>query len=92
MTVATANDAPVLDATRTPVLLSVNEQAAAPSGAVGTLVSSLVDFATPSGQVDNVTDVDTGAVTGVAITSTNSNVALGGTRRIMVPLGSESET
>ena len=37
----------------------INEDAGAPSGAVGTLVSALVDFASPAGQVDNVTDVDT---------------------------------
>jgi VCBS repeat-containing protein len=40
MTVATANDAPVLDTTRSPVLLSVSEHAGPPVGAVGTLVSS----------------------------------------------------
>ena len=61
---------PVLDATQTPVLASVNASAVAPSGAVGTLVSALVDFATPSGQVDNVTDADSGALLGIALTAT----------------------
>ncbi len=72
ITVTAVNDAPVLDSARSPVLLSVSEHAGAPSGAVGTLVSSLVDFATPTGQVDNVTDVDSGATTGIAITATNA--------------------
>ncbi len=70
--VTAVNDAPVLDNTRTPVLQSVSEHAGPPVGAVGTLVSSLIDFATPSGQVDNVTDVDSGATTGIAITATNA--------------------
>src|SRR5205814_970799 len=42
------------------------------SGAVGTLVSTLVDFASPSGQVDNVTDVDSGAVLGIAVTAADT--------------------
>ncbi len=67
-----STNAPTLDATRSPVLLSVSEHAGPPTGAVGTLVSNLVDFATPSGQVDNVSDVDTGATTGIAITATNA--------------------
>ena len=35
-------------------------------------VESLVDVATPAGQVDNVTDVDSGALLGIAITATDS--------------------
>ncbi|MBW8832223.1 MAG: type I secretion C-terminal target domain-containing protein, partial [Burkholderiales bacterium] len=69
------NDAPVLDATKTPVLGGVNTSIVAPTGAVGTLVSALVDFATPAGQVDNVTDSDTGVLLGIALTGT----ATGGT-------------
>ncbi len=72
ITVSAVNDAPALDAARSPVLLSVSEHAGPPSGPVGTSVSSLVDFATPSGQVDNVTDVDASATTGIAITATNA--------------------
>ncbi|MBL8436329.1 MAG: DUF4347 domain-containing protein, partial [Zoogloea sp.] len=68
-----ANTAPTLDASKSPVLTSTNEDAGAPSGAVGTLVSSLVDFATPAGQVDNVTDADSGALTGIAVTATNTS-------------------
>ena len=39
------NVAPVLDNTKSPQLNAINEDAGAPSGAVGTLVSRLVDFA-----------------------------------------------
>ena len=74
MTGVAVNDAPVLDATKSPVLADVNEDAGAPSGAVGTLVSSLVDFASPSGEVDNVTDVDAGALLGVAVTGVGSGL------------------
>ena len=66
------NDAPVLDATKTPVLATINEDAGAPVGAVGTLVSSLVDFASPAGQVDNVTDADSGALLGIAVTAADA--------------------
>ncbi len=72
ITVTAVNDAPVLDAARSPVLLSVSEHAGTPVGIVGTLVANLVDFAMPAGQVDNVTDVDSGATTGIAITATNA--------------------
>src|SRR5262249_50021911 len=59
----------VLDPSKSPVLANENEDAGAPSGPVGTLVASLVDFAIPSGQVDNVTDVDSGALLGIAVTA-----------------------
>jgi hypothetical protein len=72
ITVADVNDAPVLNAARTPVLASVSEDATAPVGAVGTLVSSLVDDAVPAGQVDNVTDADTGALLGIALIGTDT--------------------
>ncbi len=57
----------MLDATKSPVLSTIIEDAPAPVGAVGTLVSTLVDFASPAGQVDNVTDVD-GTALGIALT------------------------
>ncbi|MBW8828514.1 MAG: VCBS domain-containing protein, partial [Burkholderiales bacterium] len=72
VTVTGTNDAPVLSAAATPVIQTVNEDAGAPSGAVGTLVSSLVDLNPPSGGLDNVTDADNGAVTGIALTGTDS--------------------
>ncbi len=68
------NTAPVLDAGRTPALASVNEDAGVPSGVVGTPVTSLVDYVTPAGGVDNVTDTDGGAVLGVAVTGTDSDL------------------
>ncbi len=64
--------APQLDATKSPTLNPMLEDSGAPAGSVGTLVSSLVDFATPSGQVDNVTDADGGAALGIAITAANT--------------------
>ncbi len=67
------NHAPVLDTTPNPVLIAVNQDAGAPSGAVGTLVSSLVDFAVPAGQVDNVTDTDSGALLGIAVTAADTS-------------------
>jgi hypothetical protein len=60
--VSNVNDAPVL-ADTTLTLASIFQGAAAPTGAVGSLVSSLVG---------GVSDADTGAVKGVAITSFDS--------------------
>ncbi|MEA3207025.1 MAG: hypothetical protein QOE70_82 [Chthoniobacter sp.] len=71
-TTASPNQAPVLDSSKSPALTAINEDAGAPSGAVGTLVSQLVDFATPAGQVDNVTDADAGALLGIAITAADT--------------------
>ena len=71
--VAPVNDAPVLNGGATPVLTAENEDAGAPVGAVGTLVSSLVNLNPPAGGgLDNVTDADSGAVTGIALTDTNT--------------------
>ena len=67
LTVASLNDAPWLDSSKSPALTSEVEDAGVPSGAVGSLVSSLVDFATPAGQLDNVVDVDNGAALGIAV-------------------------
>jgi hypothetical protein len=53
-------------------LTAVNEDAGAPSGVVGTLVSQLVDLVSPAGQVDNVTDANTGALLGIAVTAANT--------------------
>jgi hypothetical protein len=62
------NDAPVLNVAKTPVLDSVVGGSGAPSGAVGSLISKLVDVAVPAGQLDNVTDIDSGALLGIAVT------------------------
>ncbi|RUT06030.1 hypothetical protein DSM106972_032360 [Dulcicalothrix desertica PCC 7102] len=65
-TTTTGNIAPTL--TDTVVTLNpLNEDAGAPSGAVGTLVSSIVDLGR------NVTDSRSGAVTGIAITSISTS-------------------
>ena len=66
------NAAPVLNSTKSPTLTSQNEDAGAPVGAGGTLVSSLVDFAAPAGQIDNVTDPDSGALLGIAVTAADA--------------------
>jgi hypothetical protein len=73
--VTALNDAPVLDASKTPVLAAVDEDASPPSGPVGTLVSALVDLTVPASGLDNVTDVDAGAVTGLAITAVETTNA-----------------
>jgi VCBS repeat-containing protein len=62
ITVTGVNDAPVLADTAV-VMAAVNEDAGAPSGAVGTLVSSLLGGST---------DADTGAASGIAITATDA--------------------
>jgi hypothetical protein len=72
LNVMAINDAPILDPSKTPALNSVNEDVNAPSGSVGTRVSSLVDFTNSTGQLDNVTDVDSGALLGIAINSINT--------------------
>ncbi|MCA9091647.1 MAG: DNRLRE domain-containing protein, partial [Planctomycetaceae bacterium] len=67
------NTAPVLDTTKNPALTAVNEDSGAPSGAVGTLVSTLVDFSVPAGELDNVKDPDSGAMLGIAVTAANTS-------------------
>ena len=71
---ADTNNAPVLDSTKSPALSSIEENSGVPVGAVGTLISTLVDFATPAGQVDNVTDIDVGASLGIAVIASNENL------------------
>jgi ELWxxDGT repeat protein len=72
ITVTEANAAPVLNVVATPTLV-VDEDAPGPVGAVGTLISTLVDMNPPAGGLDNVTDLDAAAVTGVAIVGRNSS-------------------
>jgi hypothetical protein len=74
-----ANDAPILTHALAN-LTAVNEDAGAPKGAVGNLISTLVGLSGSSitnlslanNLSTNVTDLDAGAVTGVAITATDS--------------------
>ena len=71
-TIIAANDAPVLDASKSPVIGSIGEDAPAPVGiSVGNLVSGNVVSLNPP-IAGNVTDPDSGAVTGIAIIGTNS--------------------
>jgi hypothetical protein len=67
--VAAVPDAPVLDASKSPALTAIREDAPAPSGPVGTLVSALVSFA---GSPGNVTDADLGAELGIAVTAVDA--------------------
>ncbi len=69
-----SNNAPVLDATRTPILGTVAENASVPTGAVGMQIASLVDFTIPAGGLDNVSDIDNSPSTGIAVTATNSSL------------------
>lgn len=67
MSVQGVNDAPILDATKTPVMNPVGEDAGAPRGAVGTLVSSLIDRQ-GGGGLDNLRDPDSVSLAGLALT------------------------
>lgn len=73
LAVTEINAAPVLDTSRSPSLAAVPEDAGAPSGAVGTLVSDLVDFASPAGQVDNVTDANSAPLLGIAVVGADTS-------------------
>ncbi|MCC9656619.1 cadherin domain-containing protein [Rhodopirellula halodulae] len=66
ITVSDVNDAPVLDNSGTVTMTSQAEDAGAPSGAVGTVITDLVSLS------GNVSDVDDGAVTGIAITAADT--------------------
>jgi len=63
--VVDTNQAPVLADTEL-ALIAIDEDAAAPSGAVGTAISSIVSLSS------NVTDPDSGAVAGIALTALDS--------------------
>ena len=82
-----ANTAPTLDATQEPGAVGDQPKTPAHPGAVGTLVSALVDFASPAGQVDNVTDADAGAQLGIAVTAATPATAPGSTRSMAAPIG-----
>ncbi|MHB8863840.1 MAG: cadherin domain-containing protein [Pirellulaceae bacterium] len=63
--------APILNPAASPTLVAENEDSGVPAGAVGTLVSSLVDFP-GGGGLDNVTDADSGALLGIAVTAADT--------------------
>ncbi|AMV32103.1 Cadherin domain protein [Pirellula sp. SH-Sr6A] len=67
------NEAPILDASKSPTLIAQNEDSGSPSGVVGTLISSMIDFSSPSGQLDNVTDSDAAGLLGIAVTGANTS-------------------
>ena len=71
ITITPMNDAPVLDASKSPALANVNANAAAPSGAVGSVVTSLVALV-GGGGLDNVTDTEGGPI-GVAVTAVDAS-------------------
>jgi hypothetical protein len=74
--VSAVNDAPVLDNSKSPTLVTIAEDTLAPvntSTANSTLVSALVDI---GGALANVTDVDSGPVTGIAVTAVSGQVTL----------------
>ena len=74
-TIREVNDAPVLDASKSPTLPMVLEDAGSPLGAAGAQISDLVDFAVPSGELDSVTDPDLDALLGMAIIDVEGNVS-----------------
>ncbi|MEG5104008.1 Ig-like domain-containing protein, partial [Microcoleus sp. AT13-A5] len=63
--------APVLNNTPVVTLSNILEDPGAPTGPVGTLISQLADL-TGGGGLNNITDPDTGAVAGVAITAADT--------------------
>src|SRR4029079_15736025 len=67
------NTAPILDASKIVVLDAIAEDPGLPVGAVGTLVSTLVDLNPPTGGPDNVTDPDGGSLTGIAFTNVDTS-------------------
>ncbi len=69
--VAAPNTAPVLDPSASPVFATEIQNAGAPVGAVGTLVSTLVDFP-GGGGLNNVTDPDAGAQLGIAVSGADT--------------------
>jgi len=64
--VSSINDAPALDSTPSPVLSAINEDTQAPSS-LSTTNSTLI-----SALVSGISDVDSGALKGIAITAVNS--------------------
>jgi uncharacterized delta-60 repeat protein len=74
--VTAVNDAPVLDAAKTPVVTAISEDAGAPVNgqAVGTLVSVLVDRLGSGTALDNVNDPDgAGVPAGLALIGTDTS-------------------
>jgi hypothetical protein len=66
------NTAPTLNVAKSPSLPAIYEDSPTPAGAMGTLVSSLVDLASSAGQLHNVADPDASALPGIAVTAVNA--------------------
>ncbi|WP_264326275.1 cadherin-like domain-containing protein [Romeriopsis navalis] len=60
------------DSLAIPVLDAVNEDAIAPVGAVGTLISALVDLDSVAGGNNNIADADANPLVGIALTNTDT--------------------
>ena len=67
ITVNPVNDAPILDASKSPTFGTLNEDAGPPSGAVGVLLSDLIGLNPPAGGASTTADPDAISI-GVAIT------------------------
>ena len=65
------NEAPVLSDTNV-ALDPIAEDAGTPSGAVGTIISSIADLDSPAGGQDNITDADIGALAGIAVVAADT--------------------
>ena len=71
--VPVANTAPVLDNSSAVVLGTIDEDAPAPVGATGWLISEIVSFAGSGSGPQNVKDADAGALTGIALVAANAD-------------------
>jgi VCBS repeat-containing protein len=78
LTVGDVNDPPTLLNVNV-ALNDVSEDAPAPSGAVGTLVSNLVDLASQDGGRDNINDPDADTAPGMALSPGNPQAVQNGT-------------
>ncbi len=67
------NTAPTLDTSANPTLDNVLEDAAAPVGAVGTLISDVISLVGSGSGPQNVTDPDAGAQTGMALVAADDS-------------------
>ena len=73
LVVSAVNDAPILDASKSPSFNSIDEDSSTPLGLDGSSIAIFVDAASPAGQVDNVSDVDANSSTGIALTAVDTS-------------------
>ena len=67
------NTAPVLDTAIAPALDAINEDAPAPVGAVGSLISSVVSLKLSGSGPENVSDTDIAPLTGIALVAVDAS-------------------